>query len=83
MVCVGCNMPEPGGSSEPEISGPLEAPSGSNDTKGIATIQFFDGPHDPLTFFGPAEVLDAKMSIMEGDMPGGLGLGEVLSQWEE
>jgi len=40
-------------------------------------------PHDPLTFFGPIKALDAKMSILEGTMPGGLGLGEVLSQWEE
>jgi acetoacetate decarboxylase len=75
MVCVGCNMPE--------ASGPLEAPAGAKDTKGSATIQFFDGPHDPLTFFGPIKVLDAKMSVLEGSMPFGLGLGEVLSQWEE
>jgi acetoacetate decarboxylase len=77
MVCVGCNLPRP------KVSGPLEAPSGAKDTKGTATVQFFDGPHDPLTFFGPIKVLDAKMSILEGSMPGGLGLGEVLSQWEE
>lgn len=75
MVCVGCNLPQ--------ASGPLEAPKGSKDSKGTATVQFFDGPHDPLTFFGPIKVLDAKMSILEGPMPGGLGLGEVLSQWEE
>lgn len=76
IVCVGCNMPQ-------QDSNPLEAMTGNNDTKGIATVEFFDGPHDPLTFFGPIEVLDAKMSIMEGDMPGGLGLGEMLYQWEE
>ncbi len=50
---------------------------------GTATVQFFDGPHDPLTFLGPIKVLDAKMSIMQGDMPGGLGLGKVMDQWEE
>jgi acetoacetate decarboxylase len=83
MVCVGCNMPENGAPLEPATSGPLATSPGSNDTKGTATVRFFDGPHDPLTFFGPTEVLDAKMSITEGDMPGGLGLGEVLSQWEE
>ena len=75
LVCVGCNRPQ--------ASGPLVVPTGAKDTKGFATVQFFDGPHDPLTFFGPIKVLDAKMSIMQGRMPGGLGLGEVLSQWEE
>jgi acetoacetate decarboxylase len=76
IVCVGCNIPEASGS-------PLEARPGLKDTKGFATVQFFDGPHDPLTFLGPTKVLDAKMSIMEGEMPLGLGLGDVLSQWEE
>ncbi|MDM7998032.1 MAG: acetoacetate decarboxylase family protein [Acidobacteriota bacterium] len=75
MVCVGCDMPQSGA--------PLVAPKGKNDTKGTATVQFFDGPHDPLTFLGPAKVLDAKMSIQEGRMPFGLGLGEVLAKWEE
>jgi acetoacetate decarboxylase len=75
LVCVGCNLPR--------VSGPLVAPAGAKDTKGFATVQFFDGPHDPLTFLGPIKVLDAKMSILVGTMPGGLGLGEVLSQWEE
>jgi hypothetical protein len=42
-------------------------------TQGTATVQFFDGPHDPLTFFGPDEVLGAKMHIFEGPMTGGLG----------
>ena len=85
IVCVGCSIPEgsaPEG-SVPESSDPLVARPGANDTKGFATVQFFDGPHDPLTFLGPIKVLDAKMSIMEGDMPGGLGLGEVMDQWEE
>ncbi|MBN2243925.1 MAG: acetoacetate decarboxylase family protein [Acidobacteria bacterium] len=77
IVCVGCNM------ERPESGAPLVARPGARDTKGSAEVRFFDGPHDPLTFLGPAEVLDAKMSIMEGDMPGGLGLGEVLHQWEE
>jgi hypothetical protein len=54
---------------------------GTKQTKGFAKVQFFDGPHDPLTFFGPIKVLDAKMSIAEGSMPGGLGLGEVMDQW--
>lgn len=75
MVCVGCNLPQ--------SSAPLVAPAGAKDTKGFATVRFFDGPHDPLTFLGPIKVLDAKMSIIEGRMPFGLGLGEVLSQWEE
>jgi acetoacetate decarboxylase len=75
LVCVGCNLPAG--------SGPLVAPAGAKDTKGTATVQFFDGPHDPLKFFGPIKVLDAKMTILEGDMPFGLGLGEVLSKWEE
>lgn len=80
MVCVGCNTGQPDAAQE---SAPLVAPSGAKDSRGTATVQFFDGPHDPLTFFGPVRVLDAKMSVMEGEMPFGLGLGEVLSQWEE
>lgn len=75
IICVGCNMPQGGGV--------LEAPAGPNDSKGFATVKFFDGPHDPLTFFGPLKVLDAKMTIMEGEMPFGLGLGEVLHEWRE
>jgi acetoacetate decarboxylase len=75
MVCVGCNMPQSGA--------PLVAPAGPKDTKGTATVQFFDGPHDPLTFLGPIKVLDAKMSVIEGRMPFGLGLGEVLSEWKD
>lgn len=82
IVCVGCGRPETEG---PPVDDPLVAMPGAKDTKGTATVQFFDGPNDPLTFLGPVEVLAAKMSIMEGDMPGGLGLGgvEVLDQWEE
>jgi len=36
-----------------------------------------------LTFFGPIKVLDAKMSVIEASTTGGLGLGEVVYQWEE
>jgi len=75
LVCVGCNLP-PGGSFPPPQKGTVE-------TKGLAKVQFFDGPHDPLTFFGPVKVLGAKMSIAKGRMEGGLGLGEVIHQWEE
>ena len=46
-------------------------------------VKFFDGPHDPLTFLGPINVLDAKMSISEGPMKDGLGLGEVIYEWKE
>jgi hypothetical protein len=49
----------------------------------IATVQFFDGPHDPLTFFGPVKGLGAKMNVTEASPTGGLGLGEVVHQWEE
>jgi acetoacetate decarboxylase len=78
LICLGCNAPKA------KVSGPLVVPAGPKDTKGTAAVQFFDGPHDPLTFFGPIKVLDAKMSVREGTMPGpGLGLGEVLSKWEE
>ena len=76
LVCVGCSNPGEG------LPGPAETATVTN-TKGFATVQFFDGPHDPLTFFGPVEVLDAKMSITEGAMSRGLGLGEVVYQWEE
>jgi acetoacetate decarboxylase len=75
LVCVGCNMPQTGA--------PLVAPAGPKDSKGTATVQFFDGPHDPLTFLGPIKVLDAKMSVIEGRMPFGLGLGDVLSEWKD
>jgi hypothetical protein len=79
LVCVGCSVPQ---------NAVLHvAPAGAKDSKGskgTATVKFFDGPHDPLTFLGPVKVLDAKMSVVEGYMGGGgLGLGEVLSQWEE
>jgi acetoacetate decarboxylase len=76
LVCVGCT-PRPS-------TGPSSAKAAmTTNTKGFATVQFFDGPHDPLTFFGPIKVLDAKMSITKGSMTGGLGLGEVIDQWEE
>ena len=77
LVCVGCDLP-PRSSSSPAM------PPARTGTKGIGTVQFFDGPHDPLTFLGPIKVLDAKMSISEGSSTtGGLGLGEVVHQWEE
>ncbi len=78
LICLGCNAPKA------KADTPLELPAGPKDSKGSATVQFFDGPHDPLTFLGPTKVLDAKMSVMDGDMGGpGLGLGEVLARWEE
>jgi acetoacetate decarboxylase len=76
LVCVGCT-PAPKSESSPAPK------AATTDTKGSAKVQFFDGPHDPLTFFGPVKVLDAKMSITKGPMIGGLGLGEVVYQWEE
>jgi len=76
LVCVGCNLP-------PRGSSPV-MPLASKGTKGSATVKFFDGPHDPLTFFGPIKVLDAKMSITEASSPDtGLGLGEVVYEWKE
>jgi acetoacetate decarboxylase len=78
LICLGCNAPKA------KVSTPLVVPAGPKDTKGTATVQFFDGPHDPLTFFGPTKVLDAKATVMEGSMGGGgLGLGEVMDKWEE
>jgi acetoacetate decarboxylase len=76
LVCVGCNLPE---GSESAFDPSLAA----TNTRGTATVRFFDGPHDQLTFFGPVEVLGAKMSIFEGPMTGGLGLGEVVHEWVE
>jgi acetoacetate decarboxylase len=76
LVCVGCNLPPRG--SNPGLP---PAPKG---TKGFATVEFFDGPHDPLTFFGPIKVLDAKMSTTESSPTDrGLGLGEVVYEWKE
>jgi acetoacetate decarboxylase len=75
LVCIGGNAPP---------STPALAPgSVRTDTKGTAKVQFYDGPHDLLTFFGPVKVLDAKMAITRGSMMGGLGLGDVVYQWEE
>ena len=76
LVCVGCNVP-PGSESA------FDPGKAAVNTRGTATVQFFDGPHDRLTFFGPVEVLDARMNIFEGPMTGGLGLGEVLHEWVE
>jgi acetoacetate decarboxylase len=76
LVCVGCNLPQGSGPA-------FTPPAGAKNTKGTAKVQFFDTPHDPLTFLGPIKVLDAKMNIMEGPMKDGLGLGEVIYQWEE
>jgi len=76
LVCVGCNLPSGGAPA-------LDPAAVTTNTKGTATVEFFDGPHDPLTFFGPAKVLDAKMSITKGAMTGGLGLGDVVYEWEE
>lgn len=76
LVCVGCNLPK--GSSGTVI------PTAPKATRGTATVKFFDGPHDPLTFFGPVKVLDAKMSIIESSSTDpGLGLGEVIYEWKE
>jgi acetoacetate decarboxylase len=76
LVCVGCGLPK--------NSGLTPSPTAvTTNTTGTAQVQFFDGPHDPLTFFGPVKVLDAKMSITKGSMTGGLGLGEVVFEWKE
>ena len=89
LVCVGCSRPDEAGI--PLIgSGPTPKPAGKpqaqaqgpRETTGTATVQFFDGPWDPLTVFGPVKVLDAKMSFTPGRMQGGLGVGDVLDQWE-
>ncbi|MBN1567150.1 MAG: acetoacetate decarboxylase family protein [Acidobacteria bacterium] len=76
LVCVGCNLPQ--GSAS------LIMPPPTKETKGTATVKFFDGPHDPLTFFGPIKVLDAKMSITEpSSKDGDPGLGELIYEWKE
>ena len=83
LVCVGCSRLNEAGI--PLIgSGPAPAKPQSNvtSTTGTATVQFFDGPWDPLTIFGPVKVLDAKMTFTPGRMQGGLGVGDVLDQWE-
>ena len=83
LICVGCSRPEDSGI--PLVgAGPASKPQrNTTSTTGVATVQFFDGPNDPLTFLGPVKVLDAKMSAMEGSMPGGLSVGDLLDQWEE
>lgn len=73
-----------GGEFTPGTPLPTTPGTVRTETKGTATVQFFNGPHDQLaSFFGPVEVLAAKMSITKGSMAGGLGLGEVVHQWEE
>jgi acetoacetate decarboxylase len=74
LVCLGGNAPAGG-------PPPLSPNAVRTETKGTAKVKFFDGPHDPLTFFGPVKVLGAKMGITKGPMLGGLGLGEVVYQW--
>ncbi|MCL2878447.1 MAG: acetoacetate decarboxylase family protein [Acidobacteria bacterium] len=92
LVCVGCGrledagIPIPGSGPTPKPAskkpqGPGQGPQ-RTETTGTATLQFFDGPWDPLTMFGPVKVLDAKMSFTPGRMQGGLGVGDVLDQWE-
>jgi hypothetical protein len=76
LVCIGKDAP-------PDGVMPLAPGAERTPTRGTATVRFFDGPYDPLTFFGPVEVLDAKMNITKGAMLGGLGLGDVVHQWEE
>jgi acetoacetate decarboxylase len=76
LVCLGGNI-------TPGVVPPLSPDAVRTETKGTAAVEFFDGPHDFLTFFGPVRVLGAKMAITKGPMLGGLGLGEVLDQWEE
>ena len=71
-----------GGEFTPGTPPPLTPGSTRTSTAGTATVQFFDGPHDPLSFFGPVKVLGARMNITKGSMTGGLGLGEVVYQWE-
>ena len=74
LVCIGGNVP----TEAPRLSLPDLR---KQTRRGLLQSKFFDGPHDPLTFFGPVKVLDAKMSITKGSMIGGLGLGEVVYQW--
>lgn len=67
VVCVGCGAPSPrcaGYSATTTV------------VPGTAKVEFFDGPHDPLTFLGPVEVLDAQMSFSQG--AGCLDLGTVV-----
>ena len=86
LVCVGCSRPEEAGipipGSGPTPKAKSKTQGTPTNTTGVATVQFFDGPWDPLTMFGPVKVLDAKMSFTPGRMQGGLGVGDVLDQWE-
>jgi len=76
LVCVGGNAPL--GTARPLAPGAKKT-----DMEGTATVQFFDGPHDPLMFFGPVKVLGAKMTIVKGSTIGGLDLGDVVEQWTD
>ncbi|MCL2877987.1 MAG: hypothetical protein FWF13_04325 [Acidobacteria bacterium] len=89
LVCIGCGRLDDAGipliGAGPAPAKPAaKAPSvSSGNSTGIATVQFFDGPWDPLTMFGHVKVLDAAMSSMPGSgMGGGLGVGDLLDQWE-
>ncbi len=78
LVCIGCNRPR---NVDPAF---VAAAKGSKNSKGSATVKFFDAPYDPLTFLGPIKVLDAKMRSSEGSTGGGgLGLGDVIYEWKE
>ena len=92
LVCVGCSrldeagIPLIGSGPTPKSAGKPQSQAQNTgnptNTTGTATVQFFDGPWDPLTIFGPVKVLDAKMAFTPGRMQGGLGVGDVLDQWE-
>jgi hypothetical protein len=90
LVCVGCSRPDEAGipligsgpTPKPAAKKPQGQDSQATSTTGTATVQFFDGPWDPLTIFGPVKVLDARMNFTPGRMQGGLGVGDVLDQWE-
>jgi len=87
LICVGCGrldeagIPLLGSGPEPKPAAKTRDDN-SMSTTGVATVQFFDGPWDPLTMFGPVKVLDAKMNFTTGSMQGGLGVGDLLDQWE-
>ena len=93
LVCVGCSRldqagiplvgsgPTPKPEGKPKSKAPGD-PNAPRETTGTATLTFYDGPWDPLTVFGPVKVHDAKMSFTPGRMQGGLGVGDVLDQWE-
>jgi hypothetical protein len=77
LICLGCNAPKA------KVETPLEIPAGPKGTKGTAPLNSLTARTIHWPSLARLRCLMPKMSFIDGDMGGGLGLGEVISKWEE